>query len=178
MKEEWRLIPESGGVYYVSNTGKVKSITHNVKQHNGKCRIQIGRELSQSKCKKGYLMVSIKRKGNKYHTFVHRLIAICFIPNPENKPQVNHIDGDKLNNSIENLEWCTNKENHDHARKMGLMKCNTCEKHHMSKLTNNQVKEARKKRKKGSTIPELSIEYNVSTTAMHKILTHQTYKEV
>tara|TARA_R110000772_G_scaffold263872_1_gene383918 strand:+ start:44 stop:577 length:534 start_codon:yes stop_codon:yes gene_type:complete len=177
MKEEWILIKGSG-VYYVSNTAKVRSITHDVRMINGRKRIQIGRELVQAKSRKGYLMVSVKIDGKKYHTSVHRLIALSFIPNPENKPQVNHIDGNKLNNVISNLEWCTNKENHDHARKMGLMKSNTCESHHMSKLTNEEVIIARIDHKKGASINELCERHDISIPAMHKIIKKQTYKEV
>ena len=69
-----------------------------------------------SDCSKGYVCVDIK--GKKYK--VHRLIAEAFLPNPEHKPQINHIDGDKTNNKISNLEWCTNSENAIHAIKNGL----------------------------------------------------------
>lgn len=67
---------------------------------------------------KGYLLVdlSTKKRGVK----VHRLVAMAFLPNPENKPQVNHIDGDKTNNNLNNLQWVTNGENQKHAFKLGL----------------------------------------------------------
>lgn len=70
---------------------------------------------------KGYLRVQIYVGGKPVTEKVHRLVARHFIPNPDNKPQVNHIDGDKTNNYIENLEWVTNKENSDHAMSNGLM---------------------------------------------------------
>lgn len=60
---------------------------------------------------KGYLKVNLNVGGKRIHCRVHRLVAQAFIPNPQNKPQVNHIDGNKLNNSFTNLEWCTNQEN-------------------------------------------------------------------
>lgn len=71
--------------------------------------------------RKGYGRIEIHTiEGKKKTPSVHRLVALAFIPNPDNKPQVNHIDGDKLNNHINNLEWVTNQENHNHKMKMGL----------------------------------------------------------
>jgi len=63
----------------------------------------------------GYWRVNVTINGKSYQKPVHRLIATAFIPNPDNKPQVNHIDGNKQNNSVENLEWVTNSENRKHA---------------------------------------------------------------
>ena len=74
------------------------------------------RVLKQQKTKKGYLRVEIRSRGFA----VHRLVAMAFIENPENKEQVNHIDGNKQNNNVENLEWCTNQENHTHKCLNGL----------------------------------------------------------
>lgn len=72
--------------------------------------------LKPGKDHKGYLRVSLKDKTYK----VHRLVAMAFIENVDNKPQVNHKDGNKQNNNVDNLEWCTNSENQIHANKMGL----------------------------------------------------------
>lgn len=71
---------------------------------------------------RGYYYINLWKDG-KYHTYtVHRLVALTFIPNPENKECVNHIDGNKLNNCIDNLEWCTRSENDLHAFRLGLRK--------------------------------------------------------
>ncbi len=70
--------------------------------------------------KNGYLSVALYKDGTHKNYRVHRLVAETFIPNPSNLPQVNHIDGNKLNNNVDNLEWCTSKQNIQHAWKNGL----------------------------------------------------------
>lgn len=67
------------------------------------------------KHKRGYVLAHIVENGEKKWKLVHRLVATLFIPNPDQKPQVNHIDGDKTNNNVNNLEWVTNVENRQHA---------------------------------------------------------------
>lgn len=67
---------------------------------------------------KGYLRVDLMNGKGRKHFKVHRLVATAFIPNPDGKPQVNHIDGNPANNSVTNLEWVTNAENQEHARKL------------------------------------------------------------
>lgn len=106
MKEKFMLITNWEN-YAVSNTGKVK----NVRTNN---------ELKQQENKQGYLAVVLCQNGKKATFRVHRLVALMFIDNPENKEEVNHIDGNKHNNCLSNLEWVTRKENNAHARKNGL----------------------------------------------------------
>jgi hypothetical protein len=72
--------------------------------------------------KKGYMTVSLNKDGKQYYLRLHRLIAKAFIPNPENKPQINHLNGNKGDNRISNLEWCTARENIQHACNTGLNK--------------------------------------------------------
>ncbi len=78
----------------------------------------------------GYKLVSVTSNGKQWSLFVHRLVAKCFIPNPSNKPIVNHIDRNRSNNHVDNLEWCTPKENSQHARKTNPVyqnaKCTHC----------------------------------------------------
>lgn len=106
---EWRAISGYDGRYFISSAGEVKSIY-------GSCK------LIKHYQARGYHKVNLRLKKRQTAQHVHRLVAFAFIPNPENKPYVNHIDGVKSNNNKENLEWCTASENNSHAYKIGLKK--------------------------------------------------------
>ena len=120
MIEVWKKHPLYNGIYLVSNTGKIKSVNQMIPCKSGATRIHKGRELRQYKNERGYLCVVLSIDKKAKIKKVHRLVAETFISNPENKPQVNHIDCDKTNNNLSNLEWCTNSENMIHAYKNGL----------------------------------------------------------
>jgi len=114
--EIWKEIKGYNGVYFVSNLARVKSITHYLKGRIGSGK-QNGRILKQQKSNKGYLRVSLSLNKVRFFTGAHRLVALAFIPNPKNKLQVNHLNGIKTDNRVENLEWATNKENQLHYLK-------------------------------------------------------------
>lgn len=115
--EIWKWIKGYENLYQISNFGRVKSFNSKDK------KIRILRPVL---FKNGYLHVSLhKKEGDKLISktpTIHSLVARAFIPNPENLPEINHIDGNKFNNHFENLEWCTTKKNAAHALKTGLRK--------------------------------------------------------
>lgn len=117
-QEIWKDIKGYEGHYQVSNAGNIKRL-HRVIKSGGKNYAQDEKIMKPSG--KRYLKVSLVVNGNKKDFNVHRLVAMAFIPNPFNKTQINHKDGNKANNSIDNLEWCNPKENHEHARMHGLI---------------------------------------------------------
>lgn len=114
MHEIWKDIPNYHGKYRVSNYGNVISVNY---LNTGK-----DQPLSLKHHHSGYLMVRLccGDKNNQKNRTVHSLVAESFIPNPENKKCINHIDGNKANNRVDNLEWVTHKENAQHAIKTGL----------------------------------------------------------
>ena len=107
-EEVWKDIEGYEDRYQISNFGNVRSI----------CGVSIIRKTSIDN--KGYVAVTIKKQGQSHRYRIHRLVAKAFIPNPDNKPQVNHINGIKTDNRVGNLEWCTDSENKKHAYANGL----------------------------------------------------------
>ena len=135
MEEEWRDIRSYEGLYQVSNLGNVKSFNNRIKNKNPMILKQtIDR-------KNGYLTVSLSKNGKKKIHRVHKLVASIFIDNPNNYPVINHKDGNKLNNCVDNLEWCTCQENIDHAVKMNLRADQRGENNPYHKITEQQAKE-------------------------------------
>lgn len=121
MEEIWKDIVGYEGLYQVSNLGRVKSLDHFRNTGLNRGYLQKGKILKPSMdMYRNYLRVQLSKKGKVVSIRIHRLVAQAFIPNPKNKPQVNHIDGNKLNNCVDNLEWVTIRENIQHAYDTGL----------------------------------------------------------
>lgn len=119
MEEIWKDIDGYEGIYQVSNMGRVKSFDMEVKYPTGTVRIQKGRILRPGS-NMGYPRVNLCKNSISTPKLIHRLVAIAFIPNPANMPEVNHIDGIKANANVNNLEWVTGSGNMKHAHKTGL----------------------------------------------------------
>ena len=120
MKEEWRDIEGYEGVSQVSTLGNIKHLAKTVPNgkggyHNYSERITKGYPVAE-----GYLRITLSKNGKSIQKRINRLVALAFIPNPENKKEVNHKNGKRWDNRKVNLEWNTSKENNDHARRTGL----------------------------------------------------------
>ena len=147
----------------VSNFGEVKS--------HGKI---IKGEITSG----GYCRVHISHKGVQYKFLVHRLVAEAFILNPKCLPEVNHIDGNKQNNSVDNLEWCTRSQNTSHAFKTGLRNYNGCKNPH-SKLTQSDIETIRRIYVRGKHCENnsygLAKRYNVSPKTIQNVVNGNHY---
>ena len=119
-KDIWKDIPGYEGCYQCSIFGQVRSLTRDVVRTDGSIQVVAGKDMKLIRSRSGYYVVTLCLSGKQKMKSVHRIVAETFIPNPENKPQVNHIDGDKSNNCIDNLEWATAAENNEHAWKHNL----------------------------------------------------------
>lgn len=152
MKEIWRDISGYEGLYQVSNSGNVRSMNYNKKPGNIK-------ELKQKLRNNGYLEVHLSKDGKRKYFLVHRLVAEAFLENPDNKPQVNHIDGDKSNNNVSNLEYATNSENQRHAYDNGLKNAQkVCESNRKSVRCITTGKEF-------NSITEAALYYNIKSNS-------------
>lgn len=117
MEEIWKPIKDFENIYEVSNTGRVRRVSGNVANSTHSTRrIEIhDKKLSVNVLRHGYLQCHLFKSNKDHLRNVHRLVAEAFIPNPLGLPEVNHIDGNKANNNVSNLEWCTHASNIAHA---------------------------------------------------------------
>lgn len=122
-EEIWKPVVGYEDFYEVSSLGEVRSKDRVVNKGNGPF-IKKGIRMKKSPTTTGYYKIRLTDKEGKGKEYkIHRLVAFAFIPNPENKPNINHIDGNPINNHVSNLEWCTQSENVYHAYENGLRKC-------------------------------------------------------
>lgn len=174
-KEIWRDIEGYEGLYQVSNLGSVRSLD----------RIDsIGRhrkaKILKPSFSRGYPYVNLCKKSKMQFYRIHRLVAIAFLPNPENKEEVNHIDGNTRNNCVDNLEWVTHSENIHHASKTNLFNMPKGESHWRALLTNEEIKSIRKEYiycSREHNTRSLAKKYGVSHRTIVFIVNNKTYTD-
>jgi superfamily II helicase len=163
--EIWKDVIGFEGRYYISNLGNVRSRFKVLKPH-------LNRD--------GYMYINMinhgKNNGGKTAK-VHRLVALHFVENLQNKPHIDHIDGNKFNNVYTNLRWCTHQENITYAWESGIYN-NVGSKHAMSKLTESQVIEIRNKLNNGQSGRSLANEYNVKGMCISNIKNNITWRHI
>ncbi len=170
--EEWKAIKGWEGRYEISNHGYVQSIA--TRYGNPK----LPRVLKRRHMPNGYQQAVL---GHSTYHYIHRLVAQTFIPNPNNLPFVNHIDGNRANNHVSNLEWCDQKHNLAHAVRIGSMSCQKGEGNHNSKLTDAVVRQIRAMHvpyKRTVSYPKLAQLFGVSLTAVRNAIKGKTWSHL
>lgn len=179
--EVWKDINGYEGLYKVSNYSNVKSLQREVPRkkgaNNSTYRTVQEKILKKFKRGRGYNCVRLTKNGKSKNKKVSRLVANAFVPNPENKPQVNHIDGVKTNDLPVNLEWSTLKENHRHAKINGLKATGECNGN--SKLTKEEVLEIRDLYDRGEySQRDLAEMFDMSRSPIQSIVNRKTWRHV
>lgn len=177
MKEVWkslRKVVEFGTYYKVSNLGRVKSVDRMTNGAKSK-----GQIMKLRKDKDGYLMVNLSEKGKKKTYKVHRLVALAFLENPTNRPEVNHKSGDKADNTVDNLEWVTSKANMRHAHKNGLIAYAKGVKNSNAKLNDEKVLEIRQLYRTGKyTYKQIAEKFDISESSAYNVVRRKRWKHV
>lgn len=182
-KEVYLPIVGYEGSYEVSNLGGIRSVDRIVTHRRGKLdkphnTMYRGKVLKQKIDKYGYATVCIMINGKRKYTTVHRLVALSFIPNPDNLPQVNHKDTNKLNNSVGNLEWVTALGNITHAIDNGLQKYASGEGLPQTALTQVEVATVKKLLSLGKTQISIAEKFNVNKNVIWRISKGLSWKKV
>lgn len=161
--------------YVIHSNGEIfrKAIIIKAKRKHGLVNYKLkGKQIKITKNKSGYMVFGVGgRKGKS--VYLHRLLAKTFIPNPENKPYVNHIDNDPSNNRLDNLEWCTQRENIHHAMKQGRMP--TGDKTGTAKLNWEKIKTIRSLYKT-QTQTQIALKFGIGQDNVSRIINNKTWK--
>lgn len=177
--ELWRDIPGYEGYYQASSFGRIRGVDRTVKTFGGGNVLLKSKIIKFKKNNHPYFSIKLHKDGIGKLRSVHRFIAETWIPNPENKPQVNHLDGNKKNNRVDNLAWATRSENAKHAVLFGLMKPLKGEDVNFSKLIESDVLSIVAEYNEGKiTTESLGKKYNVDRKTISLIITGKNWKHI
>jgi len=174
--EIWKDIEGYEGIYQVSNLGRVKSLERIIVCKNNVKKFYSEKFLKPVSDNQGYQIIHLNSKIHKSKNHkIHRLVAFAFIPIINGKIEINHIDGNKKNNEINNIEWCTSSENKKHAFKLGLR--NNKGENGSHKIKEKQAIEI-KYQNKGKTLKCIAKKYNVSIALISKIKNNKVWTHI
>lgn len=173
--KEYKDIKGFEKLYQVSNFGDVYTKPRSIDM--GKyIKAHDGYKKTHQVLPSGYCQVNLWKNNKQKQMYIHRLVAIAFIPNPLNYKEVNHKNGIKTDNKVENLEWCSSIQNKLHAKKNGLTPCFKGSNNPMAKLTDLDVLEIRKKHISCKySVKKLSKEYSVSLGTIYNIINNRNW---
>ena len=173
INETWRDIKGYEGLYAISSTGRVKRLARNRIIATGVNKPLKEKMIKTFKGKHGYIHVNLWKNGQMKQHRIHRLIMLAHTEKPQNKNVINHIDGDKTNNILENLEWCTSKENTMHGFETGLMKKG--ERHSQAKLKDVQILDIKRIYSEGESSQRyLARKFNVTQATIWRIVNNKS----
>lgn len=177
--EIWKDISGHEGVYQVSDLGRVKKLPVRTCEQSqvrkDRKKIIPGKFLPQ-RLRSGYWSVVLRVRNKSIDSVVHRLVAIAFVANPENKPQVNHIDGNKKNNNVKNLEWVTKSENAIHAVKLNLVP--TGSNHKWAKLKEADAQQILNLKSTGVKGAKVARRFGLTKGAVYAIWNRTNWKKI
>lgn len=172
--EEFLDIPGWEGMYQVSNLGTVRSLDRIVGSVTGKTYHRKGKVMPQHYNEDGYKVVYLTKNARDRTLGVHRAMALAFIPNPDNKPMINHLNAIRDDNRLENLEWCTNSENIKHSFNLGIS-CNKGDKHPRRVLTMEMVRGIRAELASGKTPAEVAGVFGINRRNVYAVRDRQNW---
>lgn len=175
--EVWKDIEGYEGYYQVSDHGRVKSLDRYV-GHLGKNKALKKSRVFRNGWMNKSLIVCLSKEDQSKGFLIYRLVAKAFIPNPLEKPEVNHLDGNRYNNHISNLEWATRSENEKHAYDTGLYISRKGSQMHCAKLNESQISEIKDLFKQGVSRKNIASAFKIDYSQACKIIKGSSWKHL